>query len=103
MSTTKKTVAKASAQKNVVKKSAVKTSARRKVSTSRSVTRVPMGAKIVMGSEPNNFRKGSGAYKRVETVLKNRGKTREQLERLSGVRSTTVPTVVRMGIMKIAA
>ncbi|MCK1741270.1 hypothetical protein IVA80_10415 [Bradyrhizobium sp. 139] len=69
-----------------------------------SVTsRVPGDAKILKGSEVNPFKSGSGSWERTERVLKNVGKTREQIEKLSDVLATTIRNLLKLGIIKIVA
>jgi hypothetical protein len=59
------------------------------------------GAKINwLAKAVNPFREGSEVWKRVELVRKNSGKTRETIEKLKGVRVSTVPALVRAGLVR---
>ena len=48
----------------------------------------------------NPFREGPGAFKRTELVRKASGKAREAIR---GIRVTTIPTLRRRGVIRIAA
>jgi hypothetical protein len=69
-------------------------------------TAIPSTAKILWNkSRENPFREGSGAYLRTEAVRKCSGKTRELIERTRSrsIRSTTIPTLARLGLVRAAA
>jgi hypothetical protein len=51
---------------------------------------------------PNKFKEGSEVHDRVELVRRAAGKTREAIEAIKGVRTTTVPNLVRMGLCAVA-
>jgi hypothetical protein len=65
--------------------------------------RIPADAKIVAvkGVEVP-FREGSGAHERTMLVIKNSGKTREQIEKLKEIKTTTIPTLVSLGVVRVA-
>jgi hypothetical protein len=67
-----------------------------------AVERIAADAKIVaVKGVENPFREGSGAHERTELVIKNSGKTREAIEKLKGIMSSTVPNLVKAGVVRV--
>jgi len=96
-----KTVAKPAAAKRKTP-AAKKTAAKAKVvKSANGKNLIPVDA-VIKWVGPNEFKEGSDVHARVETVRKAHGKTREAIEKLSGVRTSTVPNLVRMGLCAVA-
>jgi hypothetical protein len=79
----------------------VKMSSKSKKSTA---ARVAGESKISwLAGRKNPFREGSAVHKRVELVRKASGRTRDAIEKIRGVRRSTVPNLLRMKIVRAAA
>ena len=61
---------------------------------------IPGDAKIIPTGKENPFREGSGAYDRTEKVLKNKGKTRDEIEKLTGILGSTIPNLIKLKVIK---
>jgi hypothetical protein len=92
----KKVVAKSKAKKPTVKKVVAK-------AKSNGGSRISPEAKVIKTSKGNPFKEGTGAYKRVELVLKNSGKTAGTIAKLAGLKSSTLSNCKRLGLIKIEA
>jgi hypothetical protein len=81
------------------KRTAGKTTTKTRQGVTRS--RIDPDAKVVKTGKPNPFREGSGPWERTELVLKNSGKTAGTIANLKGVKSSTLGTLKKRGIVKI--
>lgn len=97
--TKEKKVARKSSKVRTAKGRSTKAPAKAKSSATRS--RIDPDAKVTKTGKGNPFREGSGAYERTEIVLKNSGKTAGTIAGLKGVKSSTLSTLKRMGVVKI--
>jgi hypothetical protein len=59
-------------------------------------------ATVTWAGEENPFREGCGAWERTEIVRKASGKTVAQVQHLKGLRSTTLGTLARLKLIKVA-
>jgi hypothetical protein len=63
---------------------------------------VDPNAKVMKTGEENPYREGSDAYKRVEQVLKYSGQTVKTVKGKSGLKPTTISTMVKLGLIRLA-
>jgi cytoskeletal protein RodZ len=81
------------------KRNGGKTASKTRTAATRS--RLDPDAKVTK-LKPNPFREGSGSFERTELVLKASGQTVKTIMAKKGIKTTTLPTLVRKGIIKIS-
>jgi hypothetical protein len=89
------------------KKTAKKTGSKKLVKAKRAdggngVSRIPEDAKITWAGKENPFKEGSGAYERTELVRKASGKTRGTIDKIKGVRTSTVRTLLNLELVRVS-
>jgi outer membrane biosynthesis protein TonB len=87
---------KAKSKSTAKKKTAVKT----KAAPRNSNSRIDPDSKVVKTGKENPYREGSDKFKRVDLVLKNSGKTVATINKLPGMKSSTLNNCKKAGLVK---
>jgi len=85
-----------------MRKSTKKPVSKKASANARNRVTIPADAKVTWLGKANPFRETSEAHGRVELVRKASGKTRATIEKIKGVRATTVQNLLRLKLVKFA-
>jgi hypothetical protein len=76
-----------------------KTSKKAAKASTKTRTRIDPDAKVVRTGKDNPFREGSDSFKRVEIVFKSSGQSAGTIMKKTGVRTTTLPKMKKLGLI----
>jgi len=102
-STPKKKPAAKKATGKVAAKKTVKKPAAKKAKAAKPNGRMDPKSKVIWAGKDNPFREGSGSYDRTELVRKADGKMVETILAMKGIKPTTLNTLKRLELIRIAA